>query len=103
MINLADTLIDIDYLVDRLGQKESDHIVQCIEIIMEYKNKPSRNDYKKAIKEYLSYFDFEVIEDDEIILGDVLMEKHLVLHDIQLTRNMIIAFARCGIIVIQKD
>lgn len=98
-------LLNKDYATYYLGKNKTNKLLEYIEIISSRCKVRQSDLYKKVINEFLSFYEFEWDEnlEEDTITVDLLLDKNLILENINITEDMLIAFARAGFLPIQKQ
>ena len=93
-------MININHGIYHMGERAKD-VYSLVKIISKNKNRKNSQDYENSVDELIRYYDFNLFNDEWMDV-DLLLEKNLVLEKVTINRDMLIAFARAGIVAIQR-
>jgi len=95
-------MIDVDRLRFSFGEYAND-VIRYSNIISEHRNHSRSEQYKTAMEKLLSYYIFDSNEEDEeYLIGDMLLEKNSTIENINMTKTQFIALIRTGVIIAPK-
>lgn len=93
-------MIDMNHATFHMGEYAKD-ITTLVKVISKTKNRKNSQDYINAVNELITYYTFNIQE--EYMKVDLLLEKNQILQDIIINKDMLISFARAGMVVVQRE
>ena len=94
----------IDMTLLRYGFGEyADDIIKYVTIIMENKNNRGSRKYKEAVDKLMSYYSFGYDGGEDVIEANLALENHLVIKNVKITKECIIALCVSGIVPVPTE
>lgn len=94
-------MIDIQYMKFHLKEHTND-VMHYTEMVYTYHQHPYSDVYRECLEKLLSYYQFITDGDEEVIIGDLLLEKNQIIKHVTITKDQLIALFRSHIIVVPE-
>lgn len=91
-------MTDMDYARFVMGNY-ADDVYSLVRRIRKFNRRTDKGEKEKHFDELLSYYEFD---SGDYMVGDILLDRHQIIHDANIHKDAIIALALKGVMVIQR-